>query len=87
MVICYKQQWNSWFIDLSTAFDLVNYDIHLEKLKLNGMHESTVKWFSSYLKGGYQQTYVSGTLSNCGKVVSDVPPRFSTRANTVFGIY
>ena len=37
------------------------------------MHESTVRWFSSYLKGRYQQTYVSGTLSNCGKVVSGVP--------------
>jgi len=38
-----------------------------------GMHESTVRWFSSYLKGRYQETYVSGTLSNCGKVVSGVP--------------
>ena len=38
-----------------------------------GMHESTVRWFSSYLKGRYQQTYVSGTLSNFSKVVSGVP--------------
>ena len=36
------------------------------------MHESTIKWFSSYLKGRYQQTYVSGTLSTCGKAVSGV---------------
>ena len=34
------------FIDLSTAFDL-NYDNILETLKLYGMHETTVKWFSS----------------------------------------
>ena len=34
----------------SCAFDLVNHDIVLEKLKLYGMHETTVKWFSSYLK-------------------------------------
>ena len=61
------------FIVFSKAFDLVNYDILLEKLNLYGMHESTVKWFSSYLKGRYQQTYVSGTLSTCGKVVSGVP--------------
>ena len=50
------------------------------------MHESTVKWFSSYLKGGYQQTYVSGTLSNCGKVVSDVP-QGSVLEPTLFLIY
>ena len=61
------------FIYLSKAFDLVNYDILLEKLQLYGMHEPTVKCFSSYLKDRYQQTYVSGTISNCGKVVSGVP--------------
>ena len=76
------------FIGLSKAFDLVNYDILLEKLKLYGVHESTVKWFSSYLKGRYQHTYVSGTLSNCGQVVSDVPQGSQgTRANTVCDIY
>jgi len=52
---------------------LVNYNILLEKLKLYGMHESIVKWFSSYLKDRHQHTYVSGTLSNCGKVVSGGP--------------
>ena len=61
------------FIDLSKAFDLVNHDILLEKLKPYGMHETTVRWLSSYLKDRYQQTYVSGTISNCGKVVSGVP--------------
>ena len=77
------------FIDLYTLFDLVNHDILLEKLKLYGMHETTVKWwFPSYLKDRYQQTYVSGTLSNCGQVVSDVPQGSQgTRANTVCDIY
>ena len=74
------------FIDLSKAFDLVNYDILLEQLKLYGMHESTVKWFSSYLKGRYQQTYVPGTLSNYGKVVSDVP-QCSVLGPTLFLIH
>ena len=57
----------------SCAFDLVNHDIVLEKLKLFGMHETTVKCFSSYLKDIYQKTYVSGTLSKFSKVVSGVP--------------
>jgi len=50
------------------------------------MHESTVKRFSSNLKGGYQQTYVPGTLSNCGQVVSDVP-QGSVLEPTLFLIY
>ena len=50
------------------------------------MHESTVRWFSSYLKGRYQQTYVSGTLSNCGKVVSGVP-QGSVLGPTLFWVY
>ena len=58
---------------LSKAFGLVNHDILLEMLKLCGMHEhNPVKWFSSYLQDRYQHTYVSVTLSNCGKVVSGV---------------
>jgi len=73
------------FIDLSTSFDL-NYDNMLEKLKLYGKHETTVKCFSSYLKCRYQETYVSGTLSNCGKVVSGVP-QGSVLGPTLFFVY
>jgi len=50
------------------------------------MHESTIKWFSSYLKGRYQQAFVSGRLSNCDQVVSGVP-QGSLLAPTLFLIY
>jgi len=39
-----------------------------------------------YLKDRYQQTYVSGTLSNCGKVVSGVA-QGSVLGPTLFVIY
>ena len=42
--------------------------------------------FSSYLKDRYQQTYVSGTLSNCCKVVSGVP-QGSVLGPTLFWVY
>ena len=77
------------FIALSKAIDLVDIDILdilLEKLKLYGMHETKVKWFSHYLKDRYQHTYVSGTLSNCGKVVSGVP-QGSVLGPTLFLVY
>ena len=37
------------FIDLSKAFDAVNHNILLKKLKLYGTENSNSKWFTSYL--------------------------------------
>ena len=37
------------FIDLSKAFDTVNYNILLKKLKLYGIENNGLKWFTSYL--------------------------------------
>ena len=50
------------------------------------MQETTVKWCSSYLKDRYQQTYVSGTLLNCCKVVSGVL-QGSVLGPTLFCVY
>ena len=38
-----------WYSDLCKAFDLVNHDILLEKLKLYKCSEKTQHWFLSYL--------------------------------------
>ena len=37
------------FIDLSKAFDTVNHNILLKKLKLYGTENSCLKWFTRYL--------------------------------------
>ena len=37
------------FIDLSKAFDTVNHNILLKKLKLYGIENSNLKWLTSYL--------------------------------------
>ena len=37
------------FIDLSKVFDTVNHNILLKKLKLYGIENSNLKWFTSYL--------------------------------------
>ena len=34
------------FIDLSKAFDTVNYNILLKKIKLYGIEKSNLKWFT-----------------------------------------
>ena len=61
------------FLDLSKAFDLVDHDILLKKLKLYKVDQSVYSWFSSYLENRLQQTHVSGVSSDLKQVVSGVP--------------
>ena len=61
------------FLDLSKAFDLVNHDILLQKLKSFSFHSSTLQWFSSYLRHRSQFVQVHGISSGCLPVVSGVP--------------
>ena len=58
--------------DQSAAFDLCDHGLLLDKLKLLGVEESALCWFSSYLKGRKQSCIVDGQISaplnipNCG---------------------
>lgn len=61
------------FLDLKKAFDTVNHAILIEKLKLNGICDTELQFFQSYLNGRQQQCYVDGNLSSPRTVTCGVP--------------
>jgi hypothetical protein len=51
-------------LDLKKAFNVVNKDLLLHKLRLCGCHLNTIIWFKSYLKNRYQFVVHNNSVSN-----------------------
>ena len=60
-------------VDLCKAFDLVNHDILLEKLKLYECSEKTQHCFLSYLSNRKQSVNIENTSSEPSPVKCGVP--------------
>ena len=59
------------FIDLKKAFDTIDHQIILQKLRNYGIDHCSLKWFKSYLTGRTQKCKINDRLSkstsiNCG---------------------
>ena len=61
------------FLDFAKAFDTVNHEILLEKLKYYGVNDKAFLWFKSYLSNRTQFTKVGDKLSEVGYVKHGVP--------------
>ena len=60
-------------VDLCKAFDLINHDIFLLKLKLYKCSEKTQHWFLSYLSNGKQSVNIKNAISEPVPVKCGVP--------------
>ena len=61
------------FIDLQKAFDTVNHDILLNKLKYYGVRGIPLKWFQSYLQNRSQFVTVNDVHSFIKHITTGVP--------------
>jgi len=61
------------FLDLRKAFDSVNHEIMLSKLKKFGFDSDAMKWFTSYLSERLQCTCLQGQYSSKTRVSCGVP--------------
>ena len=60
-------------LDLQKAFDTVDHDILLMKLKALGLSGDILKWFKSYLSQRQQLVDLSGTKSSMANITCGVP--------------
>ena len=61
------------FLDIKKAFDTVNHNILLSKLKHYGIKNIALRWFESFLTGRKQQTRVGSRISDSTELSSGVP--------------
>ena len=61
------------YIDLSKAFDTLNHDILLQKLKYYGITGTSVNLLQSYLSERYQYVEYNGHRSNTLPISTGVP--------------
>ena len=60
-------------IDLQKAFDTIEHEILLQKLKAIKFSESTIKWFKSCLSQRIFLANIENKLSDFGKISCGVP--------------
>ncbi|MCP4437680.1 MAG: reverse transcriptase family protein, partial [Aureispira sp.] len=61
------------FLDIKKAFDTVDHEILIEKLKFYGVDGTVILWFKNYLENRYQCTRLGSKVSNYLVIKCGVP--------------
>ena len=61
------------YMDLSKAFDSINHELVIAKLKFCQLDQNAVEFFRSYLSNQYQCCKINNTLGYWRKVIAGVP--------------
>ena len=73
------------FCDLSNAFDLLDHQTILKKLRVYGFTESTINWYTSYLKDRAQFIGLGGAKSRQKRITRGLP-QGSLNGSVIFSI-
>ena len=61
------------YLDFAKAFDTVDHNVLLSKLKAYGVSGQLLTWFANYLSGRLQRVVIDGATSQWAPVTSEVP--------------
>ena len=61
------------YLDFARAFDTVDHNVLLSKLKAYGVSGQLLTWFANYLSGRLQRVVIDGATSQWAPVTSGVP--------------
>ena len=73
-------------MDLSKAFDTINHELLLAKLRAYGFNKDALKTIHNYLKSRYQRTRINKVFSYWSEILSRVP-QGSGFVQLLFDIY
>ena len=60
-------------MDLSKAFDSMNHELQLAKLKAYGLDSNPVRFMKSYLTNRLQRCKINNSFGEWGKVLNGAP--------------
>ena len=64
---------DSIYLDYAKAFDKVDLNLHIQKLKEYGFHGKLIEWIKSFLFDREQIVVLNGVQSDIAKVLSGIP--------------
>ena len=68
-----EENMSAIFMDLSKAFDTINHDLLLAKLKAYGFSKQALSFMCSYLKNRRQRVQINNKFSSLEEVIAGVP--------------
>ena len=73
-------------LDLSSAFDTIKHDLLIDRLKMIGISDTVLLWFTSYLQNRYFSIKINNEYSS-KKLLSHGVPQGSVLGPILFSIY